>query len=833
MLLRGARDAIRLLAFSAVCIAIVRVAGASDLELSGHVRDENDAPVAGGRITLRPAGLSSAGSWQTHSDLAGAFSLTVPAAGDYLIDVEHEGYYELKDRPVHIEAALELTLVINSVREVFQSVDVKEQPSPIDIAQTRNGERLTGTEVNDIPYPNSHSLRNSMKLMPGVVGGTDSGLHFNGSSENQVQYVLNGFNITDPISGQFETTLAVEGIRSVDYSSGRYSPEFGKGTAGVLAISTENGTDTLHYTATDFIPGLQMQQGLRLGNWYPRVGISGPIQRGRAWFSDTLDFEYNTALVTSLPSGQNTRSGWAGSNLLHAQVNLTPQNILFADFLVDVNNAGRVGLGPLDPVSTTQTVRTREYFGSLKDQHYFGGRALIEFGYAHNEFSNSQTPQGQNLYIFSPQGRSGNYFATSTQTASRDQGLVHGYAPQFHLAGSHQVEAGVDADLLRYKGDFHRTGYELIGLSGQPLSQTSFLGPGVFRVHDMEMASWLLDRWRIAKRFQIEAGIREDWNQLVHDIGWSPRIAFSWAPFAAGRTRVAGAYSVTHDAVPLDPFGRVLDQTAITTEYNAAGFPVGPQALTTFAPGSGLKLPRATNWSLGVDQEISSHVDASVKYLRRRGTDGFDFVNTLAPDAPPSLLPLPNIAAAGIYQLASLRRDHFDSVQIAVHQTFSSQYEWMASYTRSRSQSNAVLDTNTSEPLQVLPNPVPMPWDSPNRVLGWAYIPLPRKNWSLSVLADARTGFPFSVQQQTGVISGGVNSYRYPFNFDLNLAIERMFTWHGHRFALRGGVNNVTNQKNPTAVSNVIGSPQYLQFLGEEGRHFVVRIRFFGHAGSG
>lgn len=108
------------------------------------------------------------------------------------------------------------------------------------------------------------------------------------------------------------------------------------------------------------------------------MGISGPIVCGRAWFSDTFDSEYTQALVTGLPSGQNTRSGWAGSNLLRAQVNLTPSNILFADFLFNIENDGRVGLGPLNPVSTTSTFRTRDYFGSIKDQIYLGRGALLE-----------------------------------------------------------------------------------------------------------------------------------------------------------------------------------------------------------------------------------------------------------------------------------------------------------------------------------------------------------------------------------------------------------------------------------------------------------------------
>jgi len=827
----GKRLRTRQFTFSALWLIAVSTAGASDPALSGQIRDENDAPVAGARVSIRLAAGGAGAAQETQSDPAGAYSLNVPVPGDYLVNVQRQGYYELKDVPAHIETTQELMLVINSVREVFQSVNVNEQPSPIDITQTQNQERLTGTEVNDILYPNSHSLRDSMKLMPGVVQDRGGGLHFNGSSENQVQYELNGFNITDPITAQFHTTLAVEGIRSLEYSSGRYSPEYDKGTAGVLAINTESGTDAFHYTATDFIPGLQLQQGVRLGNWYPRLGISGPIVRGRAWFSDTFDSQYTTTLVTGLPSGQNTRNGWAGNNLLHTQINLTPRNILFADFLFNIDNESRVGLGALDPVSTTQNLHTREYFGSLKDQFYFGGRSLIEVGYAHNAFSTTVAPQGSNLYVYSPQGRSGNYFVNSTQTSSRDQWLAHGYAPEFHLAGTHQIHTGLDADLKRYDGDFHRTGYELIGLSGQILSQTNFVGPGSFGVRDTEIASWVQDTWRLSKRFQINAGLREDWDELVSSLGWSPRIAFSWAPFRDGHTRIAGGYSLTHDEVPLDPFGRVLDQSAVTTVYNANGTPAGPPVPSSFVPGPGLKLPVASNWSLSVDHEISARVSASVKYLRRRGTDGFNFLNTLAPDAPPSVLPLPNGSSPGIYQLASLRRDNFDSAQFTVRQSFSGQYEWMASYTRSSAQSNAVLDPNVLEPLQVLANLVPMPWDSPNRFLGWVYAPLPWKSWSIVALVDARTGFPFSIQQPTGVISGAVNSYRFPFNFDLNLAIERMVTIRGYRFALRGGVDNLTAHKNPSAVDNVIGSPAFLQFLGDEGRHFVVRIRFFGRTG--
>ncbi len=827
--------------FLAACAIAVSPAEAQAAELHGHIKDESGAPVGGAHVAVRPSPPpsppSAGGPWQTDTDPDGAFSVTLPSDGDYLVDVQRQGYYQLLGQTVHIETSQEVTLTIDTVREVFQSVDVSEQPSPVDITQTQNEERLTGTEINDVLYPNSHSLVDSVKMMPGVLVDSGGGLHFNGSTGDQVEYLLNGFNIANPVSGQFNTALAVEGIRSVDYSSGRYSPEFGKGSAGVLAINTESGTDNFHFTATDFIPGIDIQQGVRLGNWYPRIGISGPIKRGKAWFSDTLGAEYNNTLVTGLPSGQNTSSGWNGYNLLHAQWNLSPRNIVIGDFMINRGTDDRFGLGVLDPVSTTQTVHTHEYFASAKDQVYLGNRSMIQFGYAHNDFFTGQTPQGDATYVYGPQGRSGNYFVTGTQQSSRDEALVQGYVPQFHLLGTHQIQAGLDTDLLHYNGNFSRTSYEVTGFGAQILSETTFTGSGVFHVRDAEAAPWILDTWRAAKRLQIEVGARQDWDRRVDQAAWSPRASFSWAPFASGLTRISGGYSVAHDAVALAPFGMVLDQTALTTTYNANGTPEGPPAPSSFTlPSGGLRLPTAANWSLNLDRQITSHLFAGVKYLRRRGTDGFDFVNTLAPNAPPSVLPLPGGAEPGVYQLENLRRDDYDSVQVAVHQTFSGQYEWMVSYTRSSALSNAVLNANSAEPLQVLPNLVPMPWDAPNRLMGWAYLPVPfqkkEKKWAIAALVDARSGFPFSVQQQTGIISGAVDSYRYPFNFDLNLAIERMVTLHGLRFALRLGVDNLTDSRNPTAVENVIGAANYLQFLGDEGRHFVVRIRFFGRAGT-
>jgi hypothetical protein len=699
------------------------------------------------------------------------------------------------------------------------------------VDQTAEQQNLSGTEVNNVPYVSSHSLRNAMDLIPGVVQDSGGTLHFEGSSENQVYYTLNDFDIGDPITGHLDTRLAVEGIRDMEFQSARFSPEFGKGSAGVLTVHTDTGTDEFHFTATNFIPGFGTHSGFHLGNWTPRAGISGPIVHGRAWFADNFGAEYDQSFANGLPSGQNRRWGWSASNLFHGQVNVTRSQILFADFLVNLDNQTRAGLGPLDPVSTTSALRSSEYFTSLKDQIYFENGTLAELGYAHSSYSDRQVPEGDGLLILSPSGRSGNDFVNSSQWASWDQVLANVFLPQLELAGAHQLKVGADFDYLNYRADFARTGYDQIGLAGYLLSQTLFTGSGVFQRSNIEESTYAVDTWRLRRNVQVEAGIRQDWDRLVDHAALAPRVSVSYSPFPSGNTKLSAGYSITHDATNLALFSRPLDQTALTTYYNPDGTPAGGPEATAFTLGDRpLKLPRSQNWSVGLDHSFPHRIDAAVDYLRRRGSDGFSFVNTSSPNAGAFETLFGSPTLPGLYALTNDRRDAYDAVHVVVRQTFSGQFEWMASFTRSRAASNALLDLTTDQPFQVLSELVPVPWAAPNRFLGWAYLPLPLKDWAVAVLADARTGFPFSVMDENGQIVGGADSHRFPLNFELNGHIERRFTFRGYRLALRVGVNNLTGHPNPSAVNNMIGAPQYMQFLGFEGRHLVVRVRFFGRA---
>ena len=397
------------------------------------------------------------------------------------------------------------------------------------------------------------------------------------------------------------------------------------------------------------------------------------------------------------------------------------------------------------------------------------------------------------------------------------------FAPSFEAAGVHQLKTGIDIELVQYQQEVQRTGYENYDRNGRLLSRTTFGGPGYLSIHNSQAASYFVDAWKVHSGTTLEYGIRQDWDELVGRFVLSPRVAVAHALLGSPRTRIAGGYAVVHDVSNVALFARALDQYSEATQYEPEGVPVGPPMTTVFRTPGGYVPPRYRNFSAGVEHQIGQRIRISANVLRRRGNQGFTYAlsGTMTSDD--------ERAAVTVFELTNLRRDVYDSVSLTVHHTFGRDYEWMANYMRSRTLSNSVIDISIDQRLQVANNLGRLGWDSPHRLLSWGYLPGWSRAWAVAYLLDVRTGFPFSVVRDTGEIVGGVNSRRFPVNFGLNVHLERKFRLSRYRFAIRAGLNNVTNAMNATGVNNVVDSPNFLHYYGKEGRHGVFRLRWLKH----
>jgi hypothetical protein len=799
-----------------ILMGFTAVVAAAQVGVTGRVLSDTNSPLAGVAVTVRAAqGDTKA---QAITDPTGAFRVQLHEPGNFLVDAELSGYYALKDKRVALSAGdNEINLVLNPVREFAESVDVTSGSTAVALDKTTSEEQLTGADMLNVPFPATHSLKNAMRILPGLVQDSAGGIHVNGGSEEQVRYLINGFDISDPLTGKFDTRISIESVQSMNVLSGRFPAEYGKGSAGVVEVNTRVGDDRLRYSATNFIPGVEMRKGFRIGSWNPRWNLSGPIRLGRIWYSDSLAMQYDTTVINELPPGQDTSTSLRYTNMLHLQANLTPSNILSSGFLASGWRASRTGLSALDPPSTTVDRRTRQWFEYVKDQVYFGHGALLEFGIASNRTFTRQIPQGTDLYIESPTGRSGNFYISGNQTAEREQYLTNIFLPGFHFLGAHQFKTGIDLDRVNYSQDLHRTGFEWRRADNSIVRLVTFGGNGQLGRSNFESAAYAQDSWRARRNVLVELGLRADWDEILRNWNLSPRTGIAWSPFGLENTKISGGYAITYDATNLFMFTRPEDQYQITTFYPPYGLPNQPVQQIFMIPGRRLSSPRYQNWSAAVDHRLGANIYMRVQALRRRGDHGFTYY------AAPSPSPFDVL-----YQLGNRRSDSYDSVELTFRQNFRKEYGWMASYTRSRALSNVVMDINSDSPAIVADNAGRLPWDAPNRLVSWGYLPTFRRDWAIAYLMEYRTGFPFSIQNGAGEIVGGVNSQRFPPFFELNLHIEKRIRFHGQLWALRGGFNNITNHKNPNVVNNNLDAPNFLAMYGGQTRALNFRIRWLG-----
>jgi hypothetical protein len=811
----------------------------AQVSVSGRVVDETGATVAGARVELS---LPGAPATATSSDATGNFSLSLPAAGEYDIRVERQGFYLYQGKGQHFEEGeSHLSVTLNHTQEFSERVDVTYSPPAIDPQQASAHKELDNTEIQAVPYPAPQDYRNALYLMNGVIQDSSGGIHVNGGDSNQTSYSLDGFNISNPVTGTLDARVNIETVQSVNLETSRFSADTGRGSAGALDVQTKMGDDHWRFVGTNFIPGVSSDGGFHVNKWTPRLEVSGPLAKGRAWFHNGVDAFYSNDVIHGLPNGQNRTSGITASDLARFQVNLTSSNIVTASFLANVAEISHDGLTILNPVETTSTQRQLLFVSSVRDQQYFNG-ALLEAGFSDTRTLLRDIPQGDEVYQITPYGNRGNYFVDLNQHAYRQQWIVNLYLPTIHRLGEHQVKFGIDFEREAFHEKVMRHDYEVLNDDNSVARYVSFQGSPFLARKNFEGAQYVQDHWTPVKGLAFEAGLRAEWNEIVRDILLAPRFGAVWAPSRLRDTKFSAGWGVYYDAISLSLVSSQQDQESLATFYGPGGIPLGPPVETAFHVNEqALKAPRYRTASVGVERKLPFNFYLKTEYTHRGGDRGFTF--TPPPGGVPVAPPVNDAASAApsiaVYDLSNTRRDRYDALDVGVRRTFKGQFEWFAGYTRSSSRTNEAVEYSLQNPIFAPQSPGPFAWDAPNRFHMWGWVPVPSRrfpgflrfatrNTTAAYLVEYRTGFPYSVVDEGGFQVGPPGSMRYPDYFNINLHFERKFMALHYLWAWRFGFNNLTNNGNFITVNNVEGTPDFRTYGRGQVRAFSVRLRMLG-----
>ncbi len=189
-------------------------------------------------------------------------------------------------------------------------------------------------------------------------------------------------------------------------------------------------------------------------------------------------------------------------------------------------------------------------------------------------------------------------------------------------------------------------------------------------------------------------------------------------------------------------------------------------------------------------------------------------------------------ALSGPYLLTNGRRDHYYSLEVDARRTFANGYTLFASYTRSSATTNAALNYVPTVSVLGPQQNGPLPWDTPNRLISWGWLPLllpkVKKSWDFVYTVNWQSGFPFTSVTANHEVVGAPGSMRFPEHVSFSPGLEWRFHFRGAYFGLRGVLANATNSRNPAVVNNVVDSPAYRSFSEFLGRAFTARIRLIG-----
>lgn len=784
------------------------------------VVDDNGVPVPSAEVLVLEPGYPSV---QVETDRAGRSTWEPHQAGVYTMQVQKPGFYQISEGGLSAEEST-VHVVLTHEQVVQQEVNVVASAPGIDPEETSDQSTLTTADIVNVPFPVNRNLRNLLPFNPGVVADNSGQVHVAGGETYMTLDTLDGFDIRSPINGALNLRVSTDAVRTIDTETTRYPVEFGRSTAGVIALDTGMGDNKFRYNATDFLPSVRQQNGVHFDKFAPRFTVSGPIERDRSWFFDGAEMEYSNIYIPQLPPGADTDHLIRAGNLAKTQINVGASNKLNLGFLINGFHSPYDGLSAVVPQQSTDNHDIVAWLPYVRDQQDLKNGTVVEAGFAVLRYREGFEPHGTAPFELTPELPNGSNFETLTSRSLREEGYLDAFLPQVHWRGTHQLDTGIDLDHVGFDESVSYAPVSYLAESGALARRSLFPQFSPFAGNNAELGGFFEDRWTPRKGLLVDPGLRFDWDEIVRRPLFSPRIAVNYAPPGAeSSTKLMAGVGIYYEHTQLEYLTRSQAGVRYDTYYAADGVtPLGPPQETSFTENnSTLREARAVNWSGGLQQKLPGEVYLTAAFMQRRTSNEFVYANQNGSGAQP-----------GNYVLTNGRQDHYHAAEFDAQRTFAGGYTLFASYTRSSATTNAALDYVPTVPILGMQQGGPLSWDTPNRLISWGWLPawVPyfpsfRKNWDFVYTFYWRTGFPYTSINDVEQLVGTPGSNRFPEYLSISPGLEWRFHLRGNYFGLRGIVENVTDRANPYAVYNNVDSPLYGTFTEPLGRAFTTRIR--------
>ena len=597
----------RLLAVIAVFVALIVALPAlaqTTGKLRGVVKDSDDFGLPRAEVMLEGDSMIGGAQKRTTDD-DGNYQFVELLPGTYKLTVSHSAMSTtvVEGIVVQIGGETRQDVVMSSVGD--EEVIVEAEKKVVDVADTSRRQVLTREFLERVPT--GRSYQSAVTLANGVVDNGGGNPNMGGAAYNENTYLLDGANITDPVTGTFSLNFNYDAIEQIEVLLGGFMPEYGQSLGGVINIVTQTGNNNLEFDSSVFY--LNGNWSKRLDARYTADGfqlaptdfdssyqstqvnarLSGPVVRDRAWFM--ISYQLARSLIAN--TGVALPRDYEGHYVL-AKLTFQPNSEhRFTSFLqLDPTNIDNLKQNDIFVKPEAQTRQAQGgYTTQFRWQWFLGSEAnldtqvvvqksYIESGSVpctHNAklgYHRCRPGEREGEEDWDTPGRLGSYGAYDSTNAyffQFDDRFRYQASSKLTLLsledpleGTHDVKVGVEGSqivwtrLMGFTGntlyaDMNTTGWD--PLSFQNFYRYEFSGPVDYSTSGSQWNMFIQDSYKPVRNLVIRGGFRYDNAVLRNDVGdavvtqslWGPRLYASWDPFGDQKTKIAGGYGRFND----------------------------------------------------------------------------------------------------------------------------------------------------------------------------------------------------------------------------------------------------------------------------------------------
>jgi hypothetical protein len=230
--------------------------------LTGRITDSSGAVIPQAKVAVRA--LNTGIGTATESTADGYYNLPALAPGRYDVTITKTGFATLKQSGVELAvqqtARLDLVMQVGTLTE---TVEVTAQATLLDSENATVGQVIGNKQVTELPLLGRNTYALAM-LVPGVRNSqgvnnlvidqiSTVAYSINGQRANSNEFLLDGAPNTAASQNQPVINANPDMVQEFKVETNSFSAEYGRAAGGVFNVVTKSGTNSLHFSAYEFL----------------------------------------------------------------------------------------------------------------------------------------------------------------------------------------------------------------------------------------------------------------------------------------------------------------------------------------------------------------------------------------------------------------------------------------------------------------------------------------------------------------------------------------------------------------------------------------------------